>query len=316
MPVVSPVVVVCLALLAVGVFVFVESLPFGVPRPSLADELRSLDPEYWAHLADRETLAPHALRVGRSLLGPLITRVGEITRQTLARLGIADRDDLAQSLELLRPGVRPAQYMGEKVLIGLVGLLFLPAIELAGLHPWGRSPLWLWMAVGVVGYLVPDWDLRRRRIDRRSRIVMELPSVLSMLVLMLTASRSLEEGLIRVTEGGGGELARELRRVRDEVARGQRYLMPALQAMAERNGVPELTALVSQLRAASDLGLSLTDALRAQAATLRERKRMHIVSEGGKGTVRMVIPVAIFILPVLFVIVLAPAAANLASWGA
>ena len=55
--------------------------------------------------------------------------------------------------------------------------------------------------------------------------------------------------------------------------------------------------------------------LRTQASGLRERKRLYIVEEGGNGSIRMIIPVAVFILPVLFVILLAPAAASVASWG-
>jgi len=68
-------------------------------------------------------------------------------------------------------------------------------------------------------------------------------------------------------------------------------------------------------KAANNLGLTLTEVLRTQAAALRERKRLSIVEEGGKGSILMVLPVAVFILPVLFVILLAPAAASVATWG-
>jgi tight adherence protein C len=85
--------------------------------------------------------------------------------------------------------------------------------------------------------------------------------------------------------------------------------------MADRNRIPELQTVVGHIEAASNLGLTLTEVLRTQAAALRERKRLSIVEEGGKGSIRMVIPVAVFILPVLFVILLAPAAASVATWG-
>ena len=47
----------CLGLLAIGLFGFVESLPFGAPRQSLAERLRQLEPEYWAHLAHERQAA-------------------------------------------------------------------------------------------------------------------------------------------------------------------------------------------------------------------------------------------------------------------
>jgi tight adherence protein C len=184
-----------------------------------------------------------------------------------------------------------------------------------GIHPFGASPIWLWAALGLMGFAVPDWYLARKGKGRRTRMVMELPAVLSMLAIALAAGRSIEEAVARVSEGSDGELARELQRVRRELRYGQRYLVPALRAMADRNRIPELQTVVGHIEAASNLGLTLTEVLRTQAAALRERKRLYIVEEGGKGSIRMVIPVAVFILPVLFVILLAPAAASVASWG-
>ena len=85
--------------------------------------------------------------------------------------------------------------------------------------------------------------------------------------------------------------------------------------MAERVGVPELVSFASQLRAAHEQGIPLTQTLTAQAEALRERKRLRIVEEGGKASVRMLLPVALFILPVLFVVLLVPAAVELMRLG-
>lgn len=306
----------CLGLFALGVFGFVETLPFGAPREPLAERLRRLDPEYWAHRAQQQqSAALRPIRVGHSIIRPAVDEIGRQLQQLLARLGVVRLDDLEQSLELLRPGVTPAHHFGEKVLLALLGLGFLPATEVIGIHPFGPSPVWLWGVLGLVGFGVPDWFLAQKRERRRARLVMELPAMLSMLAIALAAGRSIEEAVARVAEGSEGELAKELRRVRRELRYGQRYLVPSLLAMAERNRIPELHTVVGHIQAATTLGLSLTEVLRTQAAALRERKRLYIVEEGGKGSVRMIIPVAVFILPVLFVILLAPAAASVASWG-
>ena len=58
----------------------------------------------------------------------------------------------------------------------------------------------------------------------------------------------------------------------------------------------------------------LGQVLAAHAQGLRERQRLHIVEEGGKATVRMLLPVALLILPALFVVVLVPAAVELTRW--
>jgi len=79
--------------------------------------------------------------------------------------------------------------------------------------------------------------------------------------------------------------------------------------------VPELWSLASQLRAAHEQGLPLVHTLAVQADTVREAKRLRIVEEGGKATVRMVLPVAVLILPVLFVVILYPAGMQLLNLG-
>ena len=306
----------CLGLLALGLFGFVETLPFGAPRESLVNRLRRLEPDYWAHRAQQQqNAALRPIAVGHSIVRPAVDEVGRQLQEVLARFGLVRLGDLEQSLELVRPGVTPAHHFGEKFLLALLGVGFLPATEMIGIHPFGASPIWLWAALGLVGFAVPDWYLAQKGKGRRTRMVTALPAVLSMLAIALAAGRSIEEAVARVSEGSDGELAKELQRVHRELRFGQRYLVPALLAMATRNRIPELQTVVGHIEAASNLGLTLNEVLRTQAAGLRERKRLSIVEEGGKGSIRMVIPVAVFILPVLFVILLAPAAASVATWG-
>lgn len=144
---------------------------------------------------------------------------------------------------------------------------------------------------------------------------MELPTILDMLTIATSAGLALEQALVQVARQGAGTVARELQQVTREMALGQRTLVEAFEAMAERNAVPELTGLASQLRAAYEQGLPIVHVLSTQAEALREQKRLRIVEEGGKASVRMIIPVALFILPVLFVVLLVPAAVELINLG-
>jgi tight adherence protein C len=302
-------------MLAIGLYVVVESLPLWAPRESLADRLRQLEPEYWANLAQQQhsaTLRP--VSVGHSILRPVVDELGRHLQAALARIGIVGAGDLQQRLVLVRPGVTPTQHFGEKVVLGLIGVGLLPASETIGIHPFGPYPIWTWAALGVLGFAVPDAYLMQRLEQRRARIVMELPTVLSMLAIAISAGGSIEEAVARVAESSHGTLARELQRVQRELRFGQRYLVPALLALADRNRVPELNAVVGHIQAASRLGLPLVQVLRTQAISLRQRKRLLIAEEGIKGSIRMIVPVALFILPVLFVVLLGPAAVSIASW--
>jgi tight adherence protein C len=101
-----------------------------------------------------------------------------------------------------------------------------------------------------------------------------------------------------------------------ELALGQRRnLQDALGGLAARLATPEVEHVLGRMSAAYEQGLPLQQALAAHAQALRERQRLHIVEEGGKATVRMMLPVALLILPALFVVVLVPAAAELTRLG-
>ena len=72
----------CLGLLAVGLFGFVESLPFWAPRESLAERLRQLEPEYWAHLAQAQhSAALRPVRVGHSIMRPVVDELADTCKQ-------------------------------------------------------------------------------------------------------------------------------------------------------------------------------------------------------------------------------------------
>ena len=88
-------------------------------------------------------------------------------------------------------------------------------------------------------------------------------------------------------------------------------LEEALGGLDRRNGVPELSLLVGQLRAAHRQGVPVGQVLAAQADALRDHRKAQIVEAGGRATVRMVIPIAVFVLPVLVIVILVPAGVQL-----
>ena len=123
---------------------------------------------------------------------------------------------------------------------------------------------------------------------------------------------SLEQALDHTAASSDGSVADELRRVVTELGLGRwRSLQDALEGLDRRNGVPELSSLVGQLRAAHRQGVPVGQVLAAQADALRERRKAEIVEAGGRATVRMVIPIALFVLPVLVIVILVPAGVQL-----
>ena len=127
-----------------------------------------------------------------------------------------------------------------------------------------------------------------------------------------TAGLSLEQAIADIAQSSDGVVGDEFRRVVVELEYGRwASVQEALGNLDRRNNVPELTPLSSQLQAAHAQGLPIMEVLAAQADSFRAQKKAALIDAGGKTTVKMVVPIAIFILPVLAIVILVPAVVQL-----
>jgi tight adherence protein C len=305
--------------LGVGLYLVLISQPLGRPKPDLGERLRALDVDERLRLSElgpRERRPLFASRLLESMLRPILEDVGRALRGVLLRLGLAGGRELESRLRLVRPGVDAIQFTGEKLAAGLVVCATFPLMNVLRLQPFGAWPVWIWLLGFCVGFLLPDWDLDRRAARRRGLVLMELPTILDMLTLATSAGMAVEQALEEVARQSEGVVAVELRVVARELALGQRRNLPeALRSLSERLGTREVEHVLGRMSAAYEQGLPLSQSLTTNAQALRERQRLHIVEEGGKASVRMLLPVAVLILPALFVVVLVPAAAELMRLG-
>jgi len=319
LPVVDARVVVLPLILGLGVYLMLTAQPIGRPKPDLGERLRRLDVDERIRMAELGRYARRPLFASRlleNMLRPMVEDAGRLLRTLLLRLGLAGGRELERRLGVLRPGVEVVQFLGEKVAAGLIVAVTFPLMNVLHFQPLGAWPVWLWLVGFGIGFVLPDWDLDRRARLRRGLVLMELPTILDMLTLATSAGMALEQALEEVARHSEGVVAQELRLVARELALGQRRNLPeALSALAERLGTREIEHILGRMSAAYEQGLPLGPALSAHAQALRERQRLHIVEEGGKASVRMLLPVALLILPALFVVVLVPAAAELTRLG-
>ncbi len=328
----DPRVLVWPSLFALGVWLLVAEVQAARARPLLADVLGRQDvdrrlreslesevaqalglakPEHDASSAERSLFPP----VLKRMLRPILDDLGWLVRGLLVRFApsLAGGATLERDLRLVRPGASPGGYFAEKVGAGLLWLAIPPTLAALG-GP--RTPALVWVLAGLLGFLLPDLDLRRRLAARRERIIAELPAILDQLVIATSAGLSLEQALEQTAASSDGTVAEELRRLATELGVGRwRSLPDALDGLDRRNAVPELSLLVGQLRAAHRQGMPVSQVMAAQADALRQRHKAHIVEAGGQATVRMVIPIAVFVLPVLAIVVLVPAAVQLLQLG-
>lgn len=303
-------------LFGLGAYLLLTAQPIGRPKPDLKERLDRLDVDERLRREMSARPRPPMFASPRleAFLRPALDDGGRLLAGAIARFGVG-ADDLDRRLAIARPGVDRAHFFAEKLAGGLVGLALCPAMQFLGIHPFGAWPLWTWFAGGAVAFLWPDWRLETALAQRRTRALLELPALLDLLTIAVSAGQALEQALVQVAQESKGVVADELLRATREVALGQRTLTEALDALAGRCSVAELAAVAAQLGAAHEQGTALAATVAAQADAVREARRLRLLETGGKASVNMLLPVALFILPVLFIVILAPAGAQLVRLG-
>jgi Flp pilus assembly protein TadB len=81
----------------------------------------------------------------------------------------------------------------------------------------------------------------------------------------------------------------------------------ALSDMSQRFRLPELDDFVSAMETADRQGIPVTETLLGLAGMMREKRRTRLIEAGSKSTVRMLFPVALFIMPAFLLLLLTPA---------
>jgi tight adherence protein C len=186
--------------------------------------------------------------------------------------------------------------------VALTGLGLLAGVTLA--HGAGRVLLGLVLAAG--GILFPGFFLSKAAARRAERIDMELPHFVDQLALVIEAGMSFDAAVTYLADVGDGPLSEEMRRVLTELRVGESR-KTAIRSFALRVGSDDAMAFANAVLASDQLGSPLSGILRAQASDLRHRRQMYAEERAQKAPVKMLLPMAIFILPVMFVLILAPA---------
>ena len=86
-----------------------------------------------------------------------------------------------------------------------------------------------------------------------------------------------------------------------------------MHGLYDRTGVEELRGLSSSMIQSERLGTSIARVLRVFSDTLRRKRKQQAEERAAKASIKMIIPLAVFMLPALFAIVLGPAVMLLAK---
>ncbi|EKE02826.1 MAG: hypothetical protein ACD_20C00328G0019 [uncultured bacterium] len=173
--------------------------------------------------------------------------------------------------------------------------------------------LMLFVIMPLTCFRLPDFKLKRIAQVKATEITYNLPDALDLLTVCIEAGLGLDAAFVRVSqelERTSPIMAKELGRVSKDVMSG----IPrseAFRALANRNNVPDLRSFVALIIQTDKLGTSISQSLRVYSDTMRTKRKQRAEKQAAQASVKMVIPLVLFVLPSMFVVLLAPAALTL-----
>jgi tight adherence protein C len=207
---------------------------------------------------------------------------------------------------------RPVSMPLEKLIIAKPILALAGAV--LGILIFRNSPTTQNVGIGlfitVLGYFVPDLLVYNKGVKRQQVIELELPNTLDQMLISVEAGLGFEAAMARAGQHGEGPLAQELTRTLQDMQVG-RPRQEAYQAMADRSSVQELRSFVRAVVQADKYGIGLAKVLRTQAKQARVKRRQRAEEKAMKLPVKVLFPLLVFIFPVLFIVLLGPAAINI-----
>lgn len=239
-----------------------------------------------------------ALLIGGTVLLPAvgagISRSQVSAQEVLCRTGVRwsseeERSALARKLAQAGLDVKPEWFAGLRLaLSGGFVVACLPLLLL------GMDFFWLILLAPVLYFLPGIW-LNGKISDRKSAVRMSLADFSIYLSTALSAGADVQTALREAANGTGGPISQEVGRALKEAGLG-RNIADVLLEMAERVDVDELRSLVRTIVQAYRYGAPLAETMRAHAEQMRTVRRFEVMEAAGKLTVKLTVPVMVFML--------------------
>jgi len=224
--------------------------------------------------------------------------------------------------KLAQAGIRKREWAVAVVLARLVlpivlGGLAALVIYYANYFPaWGSFKRFMVFAAAVgLGYKGPDIYLSNLIQKRTDAIRKGLPDALDLLVICAEAGLTVDASFERVAR----ELGRAYPELGDEFSMTSIELSflterrQAFENLAFRVNLDAVRGVVTTMIQTERYGTPLASALRVLSAEFRNERMMRAEEKAARLPAIMTIPLILFILPVLFIVIIGPAACSIAD---
>lgn len=167
-----------------------------------------------------------------------------------------------------------------------------------------------------LGFIIPDAIYMSRIQKRQNEILKNFPQFVDLAALMIESGLDYITAFDKIAKISPTktELEKEIETLVHEIQFG--YMRrDALRRFADRTGLQEVRSFVGLVIQSDELGTSLVDLLRNFSADMRFRRLTKAEKLAAQASTKMLIPLFIFIFPVVFILMLAPIIADLLRGG-
>ncbi len=247
----------------------------------------------------------------------------EWMRTLLGKMKVLQESQMADvQQQLAQAGIRKKEYAVAVIFIRMVAPILLGAIMAALLYwveywpDWSSNKRFMAFALAVgLGYKGPELYIGNITNKRTDAIRKGLPDALDLLVICAEAGLTVDAAFNRV--------ARELGRAYAEL--GEEFALAAIELsflterrkafenLAYRVKLDAVRGVVTTMIQTEKYGTPLASALRVLSAEFRNERMMRAEEKAARLPAIMTIPLILFILPVLFIVILGPAACSISD---
>jgi tight adherence protein C len=166
------------------------------------------------------------------------------------------------------------------------------------------------IGAGVLGFYLPNMFLQNMIQRRQSALKDAFPDALDMLLICVQSGMSVEAAFGKVSKELASqslELAEEFSLTTAELS----YLQDrriAFENLGKRTGLPGIKSVATALVQAERYGTPVSAALRVMAKENRDLRMSEAEKKAAALPPKLTVPMILFFLPVLFVVILGPAA--------
>ncbi len=164
------------------------------------------------------------------------------------------------------------------------------------------------LAGGGLGFMLPNIFLDKMMEKRKKNVDRVLPDALDLLVICTEAGMGLDQSLLRVASNlgkSGKELQEEIVLTNREMSLGQDRFT-CWRNLGERSSSEELKNLAGIIIQSEKAGSQIAQVLRDQSDFLRMRRRQKAEEVAAQMTIKMMVPMVLFIFPCILAVTLGP----------